>query len=60
MAQTGTIKHILVNLDAHRDVRTVMNHVIGEMVSRGYSETKSGKCGRLAAMQRTQTNSVTG
>jgi hypothetical protein len=38
MPNSGTTKPILVNLDAHHDVRTVMNHVVSEMVVRGYSE----------------------
>ena len=38
MPNISPSKHILVNLDAHRDVRTVMNHLISEMVTRGYTE----------------------
>jgi hypothetical protein len=38
MPKTATSKHIVINLDAASDVRVVMNHVVGEMVARGYSE----------------------
>jgi hypothetical protein len=38
MPKTGTSKYITVNLDATSTVRSVMNHVVGQMVARDYSE----------------------